>query len=140
MPMDIEEFEEAPEEDGKKTTSEKIVEFLYENRENAYTRSEIADALDQEPNTVGTNLSRLKSRGLVRHKKNHWALTNDLNRLSNALQNSRALERLHAQFGPIIESEEDAKEWADAQPDRPHPSIEETSSDEDSDDGEPVDA
>lgn len=140
MPMDIEEFEDAPEDDEEKTTSEKIVEFLYENRANAYTRSEIADAIDQETNTVGTNLSRLKSRGLVRHKRNHWALTTDLNRLSNALQNSRALARLNVQFGPIIGNEDDAKAWADAQPDRSHPSVEERSNDEESEDGESADA
>ena len=140
MPMDIEEFEDAPEQSEERTTSERIIEFLYENQESAYTRSEIATAIDQEPNTVGTNLSRLKTQGLVRHKKNHWALTNDLDRLSTALQNSDALERLNVQFGPLIENEEDAKTWADTQPDRPHPSEEATNENQDSEDGEPVDA
>jgi Mn-dependent DtxR family transcriptional regulator len=66
MPISITEFETVdPEEE--RSTAELIVEFLLENNEQAFTRSEIATAIDRAPNTVGTNLSRLKERGLVRH-------------------------------------------------------------------------
>ncbi|GAA0541525.1 TrmB family transcriptional regulator [Halorubrum ejinorense] len=121
MPMEIDEFEE--ETNGEElTTGEAIVEFLLENDGKAWKRSEIAEAIDRDPNTVATNLSRLKSRGLVRHRKNHWAITNDRERLDEAIRFSNALTGLNEAFGPIIESEEDAQAWSESQPDEPHPS------------------
>lgn len=122
MPMEIDEFEEAG--GGKElTTGEAIVKFLLENDEKAWKRSEIAAAIDRDPNTVATNLSRLKSRGLVRHRKNHWAITNDRERLEEAIRSSNALTGLNEAFGPIIESEEDPQAWSESQPDEPHPSV-----------------
>jgi len=121
MPMEIDEFEE--ETNGEElTTGEAIVEFLLENDGKAWKRSEIAEAIDRDPNTVATNLSRLKDRGLVRHRKNHWAITNDRERLDEAIRFSNALTGLNEAFGPIIESEEDAETWSESQPDEPHPS------------------
>ena len=122
MPIDIDEFEEAG--DGEElTTGEAIVAFLLENDENAWKRSEIAAAIDRDPNTVATNLSRLKNRDLVRHRESHWAITKDRGRLDEAIRFSNALGGLNEAFGPIIESEEDAQAWSESQPDGPHPSI-----------------
>jgi len=122
MPMEIDEFEEAG--GGKElTTGEAIVKFLLENDEKAWKRGEIAEALGRDPNTVATNLSRLKNRGLVRHRKNHWAITNDRERLDEAIRFSNALTGLSEAFGPIIESEDDAQAWSESQPDEPHPSV-----------------
>lgn len=118
MPMDIVEFEEGEERDDR-STGELIVEFLLENRDKAFRRKEIADAIDRNPNTVGTNLSRLKERRLVRHRKNHWAITTDLERVQDAIEFSRVLERLNVEYGVLIEDEEDAQLWADAQPTQP---------------------
>ena len=67
MPMEIDEFEEAGGEE-ELTTRESIVAFLLENDENAWKRSEIAAAIDRDPNTVATNLSRIKSSHLARAK------------------------------------------------------------------------
>lgn len=121
MPIDIEEFEEV-DDDREKSTSELIVEFLLEHDDEAFERSEIADAIDTPPNTTGTNLSRLKDRGLVRHRGTYWAITDDLHLLAHEMRHSDALARLRDRFGPTITSEEAAREWSDAQPDRPHPS------------------
>lgn len=121
MPIDIEEFE-AVERDEEKSTSELIIEYLLQNRDAAFTRGEIADAINRDPNTVGTNLSRLKDRGLVRHKKTYWAITDDLSRLAHEIRFSAALSHLTDEFGPIITSEAEAEAWSEAQPDRPHPS------------------
>jgi Mn-dependent DtxR family transcriptional regulator len=121
MPMDIVEFEEGEERDDR-STGELIIEFLLENRETAFRRKEIAAAIDRNPNTVGTNLSRLKERGLVRHRKNHWAITKDLERVRDAIEFSRVLEHLNTEYGALIEDEEDAQKWADAQPAQPSPS------------------
>lgn len=76
MPIDLDRFEDAvalrdP------PTSERILRFLLEHGDKAYTRREIADAVDASPETVGTNLTRLKERGLVRHREPYWALTDD---------------------------------------------------------------
>lgn len=108
--------------DDEATTAELIVGFLHENRDRAFTRGEIADRIDRRPNTVGTNLSRLKRRDLVRHKDRYWAITDDRDRLRDAAQFSKVLSGLTEQFGPVIDDEADARAWADAQPDEPHPS------------------
>jgi hypothetical protein len=121
MPISIDEFEAVAPED-ERSTAELIVRFLIENSEQAFTRSEIAEAVDRAPTTVGTNLSRLKDRGLVRHRKQYWAITDDRDRLAQALHVSDALSGLTADFGPLITSEEDAEAWSEAQPDQPHPS------------------
>lgn len=76
MPIDIDQFEDTTS-PGKPATSERIVRFLVEHADQAYTRSEIADALDVNPETVGTNLTRLKAHGLVRHREPYWAFTAD---------------------------------------------------------------
>lgn len=75
VPIDIERFEDAENLSG--STSERIVRFLIEHDSQAYTRAELADALDVNPETVGTNLTRLKDRGLVRHREPYWAFTDD---------------------------------------------------------------
>lgn len=84
----------------------------FDVRDHAFTRGEIAESIDRDPNTVATNLSRLKKRGLVQHRDRYWALTDDDDR-----------------FGPLIDSEADAEAWADAQPDLPHPSEREDTGD-----------
>ena len=123
MTMDIEEFEAAGNGDEELSTSEAIVKFLLENRDRAWKRREIADEINRDPNTVGTNLSRLKDRGLVRHRKNHWAITDDHHRLVEATQFSKVFSTLNESVGSIIESEEEAKTWSNAQPERAHPSV-----------------
>lgn len=121
MPIDIEEFE-AAEAVSRQSTSTAVVEFLFENRSAAFTRGEIAEALDRDPNTVGTNLSRLKRRGLVRHRGNHWAITDDHDRLLADSRFTDALAGLADDLPPEIADEADAEAWRDAQPAEPHPS------------------
>lgn len=121
MPIEIEEFE-AGANGEERSTAEKIVEFLLENRDAAFTRGEIAAAINRKANTVGTNLSRLKERELVRHSGKHWAITDDSDRLSHAIRFSESLSQLDGQYGSILNSEEDARAWSNAQPDQDHPS------------------
>ncbi len=123
MPIHRERFDAISAEE-ETTTAERIVVFLYENRDKAFTRGEIADAIDRNPNTVATNLTRLKKRRLVQHKGQYWAITDDRERLADAVQFSNALAGLNDQLGPLIKTEEDAEAWASAQPNRPHPSEE----------------
>ncbi len=90
---------------------------LYTNRDKAFTRSEIAAGVTENPNTVGTALSRLKQRNLVRHRGRYWAITEDLQRVTDAYDLHTATERLNDEDGGI-----DPDEWETAAPDEPHPS------------------
>lgn len=121
MPIKRDQFDAIGDEE-EATTSELIVTFLYESHDQAFTRGEIADEINRDPDTVATNLTRLKNRGLVEHKDQYWAITDDRDRLADAIQFSDALTGLNDRFGPLIEDETDAQAWAEAQPDRPHPS------------------
>lgn len=121
MPINRERFDAIGDEE-EATTAQRVIEFLYENRDQAFARGEIAEGIDRDPNTVGTNLSRLKERGLVRHKDRYWTLTDDYDRLADALRFSNVLSGLEEQFGPLITDDEDAQAWATHQPDEPHPS------------------
>jgi Mn-dependent DtxR family transcriptional regulator len=116
MPVSIDDFESGDLPQGP-SVPELVVSFLYTHRDQAFTRSEIATALDASPNTVGTALSRLKSRDLVRHKSEYWAITNDDDRLAAAYDFHTAMERLDEEDGGI-----DTDEWDAAAPDTPHPS------------------
>lgn len=85
MPLDIDRFEAGGDEGGR-PTSQRIIRFLRTHDDTAYTRQEIAAAIDGDPETVGTNLTRLKKRGLVRHRAPYWALTDDRQQVVEILQ------------------------------------------------------
>jgi len=115
MPVRIEEFEsgdlpQAP------SVPLQVITFLYGNRNKAFTRSEIAGAIEEDPNTVGTALSRLKDRELLRHKGEYWAITDDHDRVEEAYDLHAISDRLDDEDGGI-----DPAAWDDAAPDRDHP-------------------
>jgi Mn-dependent DtxR family transcriptional regulator len=116
MPVSIDDFEAGDLPKGPKVP-EQVVTYLYTYRDQAFTRSEIASAIDEDPNTVGTALSRLKSRNLVRHRGEYWAISPDESRLRDAYDLHVVSERLNENDGGI-----DADEWDAAAPDTPHPS------------------
>lgn len=51
-----------------------ILSFLVQHPETGFSPAEIHDATDIPRGSVGTTLSRLKERGLVRHKEPYWAV------------------------------------------------------------------
>ena len=116
MPVRIDEFETGELPQGPSVPVQ-VITFLYANREQAFTRSEIATGIDEDPNTVGTALSRLKQRELVRHKGEYWAVTDDLERVSEAYDLHAITQRLDDEDGGI-----DPEEWNATAPDEPHPS------------------
>lgn len=116
MPVDIAEFEAGTVSDTP-SVPEQVVTYLYTNRDHAFTRAELAAALDADPNTVGTALSRLKDRGLVRHRGNYWAITDDHDRVADAYDLHVTTERLDADDGGI-----DPEEWDATTPEQSHPS------------------
>lgn len=116
MPIDIETFErESTFEGGETTNAERIVAFLVQHDDKAWTRGEIADRTNLDPNVVSSVLNRLKKRSLVRHKSPYWAL-GDEDRVRAAHDFSDTLDALDERLG-----EEDMEEWRENAPNE-HPS------------------
>ena len=110
MSIDIDRFEESSEEELERTSNpERVLLFLYENRDRAWKAKEIAKRSDVDENSIHPVLNRLEDRGLVRHKGSYWAITDDHDRLSDAHQYHQVTQRLDEQFG-----EEDREEWVEA--------------------------
>jgi predicted transcriptional regulator len=108
MPIDIETFESAPEDrlqHSGETNADRVMRFLAAHPEQAFTQSEIRDAADIKAGSISVVLSRLKDRGLVRHKGNYWALgeVDDVAAYASMLESTRAA---NDRFG-----EEDIDEW-----------------------------
>lgn len=117
MPISRDEFDASEASDTEYSTAEAIIKHLADHDDLAFTRQEIADAIDRNPNTVSTNLSRLKSRGFVEHRGNYWALTEDEERLEELAEKVSTLWCAKGGFddeAAFIEDEEEAEEWADA--------------------------
>lgn len=106
MPIDIETFDDASDEElSEPTNAEKVVRFLAWHDDKAFTPSEIADGAGVKQNSISTVLRRLEERELVQHKGDYWAL-GDPERVQNAFQFHRTMEDLDDRFGA-----EDVDEW-----------------------------
>lgn len=80
MPISIDDFDEEPADalDLKQGTQPyRILQFLAENNDQAFTQTEIHEATDIKRGSVGAVLSRLEDRGLVRHRGRYWAIADD---------------------------------------------------------------
>lgn len=80
MPISIDRFDEEPTEvlDLQEGTHPyRILQFLAENNDQAFTQTEIHEATDIKRGSVGAALSRLEDRGLVRHRGRYWAVGED---------------------------------------------------------------
>jgi len=89
MPISIDRFENGPPDaldiqDG--TQPHQILQFLAANDEAAFTQTEIHEATNIPRGSVGAVLSRLKDRGLVRHRGRYWAIGEDDRLASYAAQ------------------------------------------------------
>jgi DNA-binding Lrp family transcriptional regulator len=73
MPVDFESYHPSSLPD-EGTNGRRILEHLAQHSELGFTPSELADELDIPRGSVGTTLSRLDERGLVRHKGEYWAI------------------------------------------------------------------
>jgi DNA-binding IclR family transcriptional regulator len=92
MPIGIDQFHEDPPAaldllEG--TNSHRILQFLAENDDRAFTRTEIHEATGIERGSVGATLSRLEYRNLVRHRGRYWAIGED-DRLASYAAQTRA--------------------------------------------------
>ena len=80
MPIDIDEFEAASEEELQerdKPLREAVVEFLAYNPGMAYSREEIQSSLEVDAINLLHQLSLLEREGLVRHKGRYWTIAAD---------------------------------------------------------------
>jgi len=116
MPVRIEEFETGALPSGP-SVPEQVLLYLFTNRDKAFTRSEIATGIEEDPNAAGTALSRLKQRDLVRHKGEYWAITTDLDRVQDAYDLHTVTKRIDDEDGGIAPDR-----WDAAAPDESHPS------------------
>lgn len=116
VPVSLEDFE-AGDILNESGIPKQVVAYLQTHCDQAFTCSEIATAIDEDPNAVGTALSRLKDRDLVRHKGEYWALTDDEQRVATAYDLHVTNARLNDENGGV-----DSTEWDTAAPDTPHPS------------------
>lgn len=73
MPVDFERYRPTDLPDDE-TNGRRILEFLAAHPETGYRAGELAEELDMPRGSVGTTLSRLESRGFVRHKGRYWAI------------------------------------------------------------------
>jgi Mn-dependent DtxR family transcriptional regulator len=98
--IDIDEFENAdPDEFAERNNTERIALFLDENDDRAWKAASIAEHLDLDTDAVSSILSRLKERGLVRHKRPYWAITDDKERLQAAYRLHRHYETADEEYG-----------------------------------------
>ncbi len=108
MPIDIDRFEQEPEatlRSGGQTNAETILSFLASAPDRAFTPKEIHEATGVARGSVGVVLSRLEDQGLLRHRGEYWAVSDDedIGETLNSMATARAAtDRL----GP-----EDPDEW-----------------------------
>ncbi|MFC6993190.1 MarR family transcriptional regulator [Haladaptatus sp. GCM10025707] len=96
--IDIDEFENTDEFEEQNDT-EQIVLFLDDHDDRAWKAATIAERLGLDTDAVSAILSRLKERGLVRHKRPYWAITDDKDRLHAAYRLHRHHESAAEEYG-----------------------------------------
>jgi predicted transcriptional regulator len=113
MPIDIETFEDESEDalGGGRTQPERVLSFLAANANRAFRPTEIAAETDVPKNSINAVLGRLEDRGLVRHKGEYWAITDDRERLHSLTQYEAVTRSMNDLYG-----EEDPSEWVDHMP------------------------
>ena len=98
--IDIDEFDEADDDAFEtRNDTERIVLFLDENDDRAWKAATVAERLGLDTDAVSAILSRLKERGLVRHKSPYWAITDDEDRLRAAYRLHQHHEAANEQYG-----------------------------------------
>jgi Mn-dependent DtxR family transcriptional regulator len=81
VPISIDEFESSEVPSDDESVPLRVARYVHAHADQAFTRAEIAAAIEADPNTVGTALSRMKNMDLVRHRGTYWAITEDTDRL-----------------------------------------------------------
>jgi len=80
MPIGIDAFDDDPEaalDVTPGTQPYRVLAFLAEHDDQAFTQTEIHERTGIKRGSVGAVLSRLEDRGLVRHRGRYWAIAED---------------------------------------------------------------
>jgi predicted transcriptional regulator of viral defense system len=91
MPISIDQFEDDPDDAldiHAGTQPHRILLFLADHSDEAFTQTEIHEATEIKRGSVGAVLSRLEDRGLVRHRGRYWAIAEDDRLASYAAQHA----------------------------------------------------
>ena len=114
--IDIDEFENADtDEFTERNDTARIVLFLDKNDDRAWKAATIAEQLGLDTDAVSAILSRLNGRGLVRHKRPYWVITDDEERLQSAYRLHRHYENADEQYGEERLEELQTDEMEDVQ-------------------------
>ena len=120
MSIDRDTFENTSEDELEElSVPDQVLGFLAANDDRAFKASEIASRIGVDEGASSTALSRLKNRGLVKHKARYWAVTDDTERLDGYGGYERATALFNDQLGA-----EDKESWREHTPQEPHPSVE----------------
>jgi len=118
VPIDRDRFENASEEElAELSTPDRVLGVLLAHDDQAFEAREIASRTGLDAGAVSTALTRLKDRGLVKHKATYWAVTGDQDRLADYSGYERATALFNEQLG-----EEDRDAWREHAPDEARPS------------------
>lgn len=103
MPISIDDFEALPDPD-EGTNAERVLRFLAEHDDHAFTADEIAEKSHVDPNSIHAVLGRLREDGLVEHRRPYWALDDETIQGPEDVGN-RIAERRRGERGPPDVSE-----------------------------------
>ena len=109
MPVSRDEFDDFAEESldlSEGSDARRVLSFLDQHAEQAYTRSEIAAETGLQAEEVGSVLQRLEARRLVVHRGDHWAV--DKHRVASLAGMNHGFAVAEERYPP-----EDMSEWGE---------------------------
>lgn len=101
MPIGIDQFDDEPVaalDLQAGTHPYRLVQFLANHDEQAFTQTELHEATGIKRGSVGAALSRLEDRGLVRHRGRYWAIAEDDRLASYAAQTQASSESVNDDY------------------------------------------
>lgn len=92
MPISADRFEGINGDDpAPETNAHRILSFLEENEDQAFTQTEIAEATEVKRGSVGPTLVRLRKRGRIDHKGKYWRISDHVRSLDAATSHADAV-------------------------------------------------
>lgn len=93
MPISADRFEEIDNGDNPvpETNAHRILSFLEQNADQAFTQTEIAEATEVKSGSVGPTLVRLRERGRVDHKGRYWRISDHVQSVDSATEHTGAV-------------------------------------------------
>ncbi len=108
MPISADRFEEITDEDERPTpgtNADKILSFLEEHADQAFTQTEISETTSVNRGSVGPTLVRLREDGRVDHKGTYWRISDHVRSLDGAVVHTEAAAASHDEDSFVY------KEW-----------------------------